>query len=65
MSDVNAATDHSKAMDCEEQLRAMARTAMARMDVLVFAFEVCLNERLLKGLGDGILQYVLMFCFFG
>ena len=65
MSEVNAAIDHNKAMDRKEQLRDLVRTAMARMDVLVFALEVCLNERLLKGLGDGILQYVLMFCLFG
>ena len=41
MSEGNAAIDHSKAMDREEQLRAMVRTAMARIDVLVCALEVC------------------------
>ena len=65
MSGVNMALDQSEAMDREEQGRDTVRMAMARMDMLVLGIEVCLNGQLLKSIGDGMLRYALMLCFFG
>ena len=55
----------STAMYREEQLRGLMRTGVSHMDMLVLAFEVCRNERLLKGIGESLIQYVLLRCLFG
>jgi hypothetical protein len=54
------AIDHSGARDQGEQFRGVLLAVMARLDTLVCAFEICLNAQLLKGIGDGLLQYALL-----
>jgi hypothetical protein len=65
MSEAKPTITQSTAMHGEEQLRGLMRTGVAHMDMFVLAFEVCRNERLLKGMGESLIQYVVLLCLFG
>ena len=65
MSGTQAAIKHREGRDRETHVHEMVLTVMTRIDRLVLACEVCLNERVLRGLGTGMLRYVLFLCVFG
>jgi hypothetical protein len=65
MREETVAGGPSEARDGGEQFRGVLLAVMARLDMLVHAFEIFFNEQLLKGIGDGLLQYALLVCFVG
>jgi hypothetical protein len=55
-----AALDQREVRTPQEQCRGMCLFVVARLDVLIWAFEVFRNEQLMTSIGDGLLQYVLL-----
>ena len=65
MNGTKTASEQREGMEPEEPIQGMVLTAITRIEVVVLACEVCLNERFLQGIGDGLLQYALLLCIVG
>jgi hypothetical protein len=65
MSGAQAAIDHCEGRDREGHVHEIVLTVMTRIDMLILACEVCLNERVLSGLREDILRYAIFLCVCG